>query len=240
MKAIILAGGFATRLGELGDKIAKPLIEICGKPAIQWIIEKLVKLDLDEIILTVNLKFKAQFEEWINKQQIPKIKMIIEPSLKDDDKPGAVQALFNIMHDSEDNLIIAGDNIFSSDLNGMVEFYREIKKPIVAIVELGNLELIKQYSTVEVDDDGKILKFIEKPERPRSSLVGACIYILPGWCKPLIKEYLSIGGDPDSPGRFIAWLTSKTEVYGFKLGGKWIDIGNPVSLKLAERMFRNH
>ena len=107
-----------------------------------------------------------------------------------------------------------------------VKFYEKIRKPVIAVVKLEDAELIRQYSVVELDSQKRVRCFIEKPQNPTSSLVCACIYVIPGWCKRLIETYLAHGGDPDSPGKFIEWLVNRVEVYGFELGGKWIDIGN--------------
>lgn len=238
MRAIILAGGFAKRLGEIGHQVAKPLIQIGDKPVIQHIVDKISRLEIDEIVVTVNLRFKQQFLNWAEKLKVAdKVRLVVEGSLVDEDKPGAVRALYNVFADG-DHLVVAGDNLFTAELQGMVEYYNGKRAPVVAVYELQDEELVKEYSTVKLGDDNRVIEIVEKPREPSTSTVGTCIYILPEWCKVKLGEYLRQGGDPDSPGRFMGWLSKETSVYGFKLGGIWIDIGSIKGLKIAQRIYK--
>jgi len=75
--------------------------------------------------------------------------------------------------------------------------------------------------------------FKEKPERPESSLIGTCIYLLPKPSLKKIHQYLQEGNNPDSPGHFIEWLSKKESIQAYILQGHWWDIGTQRSYREA-------
>ena len=93
MKAIVLAGGFAKRLWPMTKENAKPLIDVGGKPVINYIIEELLKLKkrkvIDEIFVSTNKKFEPDFQEWLEKYKFG-IKLVIEETTHEGEKLGAI------------------------------------------------------------------------------------------------------------------------------------------------------
>ena len=238
MIAIILAGGYATRLWPLTLDKPKPLLPIVGKPIIDYIIEKLVKYEnIKQIIVSTNQKFEQHFKKWQSMSKFP-IEMEIDKSQCELEKPGAVKALAEIASKLDDDcIILAGDNIFTSDLGNMIQFFREKKAPIVALYDLKDLDLAKQYSCIMIDVNKRIKEFVEKPEIPKTSLIGTCIYLLPRRTLFRFKEYLDKGLGRDEPGRFIEWLHSQEPVYGYMVDGYWCDIGTLEAYQEANRIF---
>jgi len=237
MIAVILAGGFATRLLSMGKESAKALLPVEGRPVLDYILEKLNKLDeVKRTIITTNMKFEPQFREWFEHKPCKNVEVRVEPSLNEQQKPGAIRALFQLVPDlaGNDVVIIAGDNFFTDNLKGMLEYYKHSNAPVIAVYDVEKLELAKQFSTVETDDDGMIVSFEEKPENPKSTLIGTCIYILSPESLSKIREYLKDGHNPDSPGHFIQWLSKNQPVYGYILTGYWCDIGTPNTYKIMK------
>ena len=241
MIAIILAGGYGTRLRPLTGGIAKPLLPVEGKPIIDYIVERLLNLQgIDQIVVSTNERFEGQFSEWLSRRRHRKVKVVAEPSHGEDDKLGAVRALSRLVEglNSRDYLVVAGDNLFTSGLKDMVEYYRSKGSPVVALFDVGDLEVVKRYGCVEVEADGRITGFVEKPERPKSTLAATCIYALPEGSLKRVREYLEEGNDPDAPGYFVQWLCRRERVYGYVLQGYWSDIGTPESYEDAKRLWR--
>ena len=87
MKAVILAGGFATRLYPLTLNIPKPLLRLNGKVVLDIIMEKLSEIKLDKIYLTINEKFRKDFEEWVNERKHENIEIKVEKAMKNEEKP---------------------------------------------------------------------------------------------------------------------------------------------------------
>jgi hypothetical protein len=107
----------------------------------------------------------------------------------------------------------------------MIRAFKDKSCVTVALYDVGNRELAKQYSTAIMDPEGRIVDFREKPDNPETTLVGTCIYILPQRTLSRLNEYLIEAADRDNPGRFIAWLCKREPVYGHVLDGCWWDIG---------------
>lgn len=211
---------------------------IAEKPIIEHTIEKIVKQEIIErIILSINLKFEPKFKEWQRMSHNP-VEMVVDRSKSEEEKLGAVTALENITSKIDDDcLILAGDNLFTSDLDGMMRAFKEKNAPIIALYDVKSRDLAREYSTITLDTDGRIIEFAEKPKKPKTTLVGTCIYILPRRTLPRLREHLERGLGRDEPGLFIEWLHKQEPVYGYILEGYWFDIGNLESYKEAERFF---
>lgn len=240
MRAIILAGGYAKRLWPLTKDRPKPLLPIGNNFIIDYIVSKILKIPgIQEIIISTNKKFEANFHEWIRERGLTNVRVSIEPSTKEEEKLGPTKALELILKGSpeDDYLIAAGDNLFSLDLGEMVAFFRQVKMPAIALFEIESAELAKKYACVEIGKNRRIVSFEEKPERPRSLLVSTGIYILPWRSISKIGEYLDEGNPPDPIGEFIGWLSEHGGAYGFKFGGYWYDIGSLESYQSAKDDF---
>lgn len=114
---MVLAGGYAKRLGLIGENTAKPLLPLGEKRVIDHIIDRVEELsEVDEIIVFTNEKFKKQFEGWLkNRRHGKPIRIVAEPSRSEKEKLGAVRALAWLLEKygiDDECLIIAGDNFF--------------------------------------------------------------------------------------------------------------------------------
>lgn len=236
--AIVLAGGYAKRLWPLTKAKPKPLLPIAGKPIMEYVIEKLMRRGIERTIISTNLRFESHFREWVGAKDYRHMEVVTDKSRCEEEKPGAVKALVDTVSNiHSDCLVIAGDNLFTADLEGMMKLYREKSSPIVALYDVKKLNLAKHYATVFLDQDSKIVGFEEKPSEPKTTLIGTCIYILPERTLSRLKEYVNKGLGGDQPGRFIEWLHKQEPVYGYILEGYWCDIGTPESYAEADRLF---
>lgn len=241
MRAIILAGGYAKRLWPLTKDRPKPLLPIGDYCIIDYIVSRVLEVEgMEEMIISTNKKFEASFEAWIRDRGLKNVRVLPEPSLREEEKLGPTKALELILRESprDDYLVAAGDNLFSLDLREMVGFYRRVRAPVVALYEVENAELARKYACVELGKGFRIKGFEEKPEAPKCLLVSTGIYALPWRSLARLKEYLEEGNPPDPIGRFIGWLASKDEAYGFKFSGYWYDIGSLESYQCAMDDFR--
>ena len=237
MKAVILAGGYATRLWPITKTKPKPLLPVGKRKIIDFIVDKIEPLGF-EILVSTNKRFERDFKNWAKDKDI---RLIVEDSTSEEEKLGAVKALSEVINDvEEDILLIAGDNLFSFSLEPVLEFYRNKRSVIMAIYDLGDPELVKRYSEVEMGEDGKIKKMIEKPDKPKSSLVGIGIYVIPKDVFDLIKKYVAENHHVDNLGSLISWMVGKTDVYGFRVTGNWYDVGNPDTYLESNRIFMEH
>lgn len=149
-----------------------------------------------------------------------------ENSRSEEEKPGAVASLAEICSGIDDDcLIIAGDNLFTSSLKPMIQTFESRRSPVVALYDVKKRELVKQYSAATIDSEGRIIRLVEKPADPETTLIGTCIYALPTRTLARLREYVVQETDRDAPGRFIEWLHKRETIYGYLLNGFWWDIG---------------
>ena len=244
MNVLILAAGYATRLYPLTLNKAKPLLDVAGKPMIEWVLDNLESVtDIDTIYVVTNDKFARDFENWAAsyKAKSPfRFKIINDGSSSDSDKLGAIGDINLVLTREDlgksDLLVVAGDNLFSESLAGFVEFAKK-SDATVAVYDVGDLEAIKKYSSIETDGEGVLTKFEEKPPKPTSTLTAIALYYFSRELIPLFTTYIAAGNNPDQPGRFIQWLHTRKRVNTFRITGTWFDIGSKETLEEANKIF---
>src|SRR5438132_2197162 len=257
MNALILAAGYATRLYPLTLNKAKPLLEVGGKPIIEWLLDNLASVPgLQTTYIVTNDKFASDFQNWANSYQArfgsakgqsnasaartSDIKIINDGSKSDDDKLGAIGDINLVLTrenlTKDDLLVIAGDNLFQQALT---DFANTAKKsePTAAVHDVGNLAAMKKYGTVTVDKNGVITNFEEKPEKPKSTLAAVALYYYSREVLPLFTTYLAAGNNPHLPGLFLHCLYHRTPVNPFEIKGRWLDIGSKETLENADKIF---
>jgi glucose-1-phosphate thymidylyltransferase len=139
----------------------------------------------------------------------------------------------------DDLLVVAGDNLFDFSLADFRRFWAARgKSSALAICDFPDLDLVRGYSTVELDTDDRITSFTEKPTVPKSGRVGTATYIFHRDHAAMLDTYLGEGQSPDQPGHFIAWLHRRRDVYGYRFSGHWLDIGNEHELLRADNLLR--
>ena len=236
IKAIVLAGGYAKRLWPITKDMSKPLIEVGGKPVINYIMEQLQHIpEIEEIYVSTNKKFEKQFAEWLKKYGFRKTKIIIENTNNEDEKLGAIGGIDYVIRNEGiegECLIVAGDNLFDFMINDIIRDYKSRKAPVLAVLDIQDIEKAKLYGNVEVDEDGRITNFVEKPPEPKSTLVATCCFVIPS--ASLVRKYIEAGNNRDSPGFFNQWLYKQMPYFGFTFRGKWYDIGDFKSLEMAK------
>src|SRR4051812_9554304 len=125
MNVLILAAGYATRLYPLTLTKAKPLLDVAGKPMIEWVLDNLAPVpDIEMVYVVTNNKFAHDFQTWAEtyekRQQKLRLKIINDGSTDDSDKLGAIGdiSLVLVREDlgANDLIVVAGDNLFSEPL----------------------------------------------------------------------------------------------------------------------------
>lgn len=240
VKAIILAGGYATRLYPLTLSIPKPLLKItAARAVIDFIVEDLEKSGLvDEIIVVTNSKFFKDFCRWAKRVR-RKIRLVVldDGTHSNEDRLGAVGDIAFAVHKKKirsDLLVIGGDNLFEKGFGGFLTYAGD-RRPCTSLglFDIGNKTEATRFGVVALDRTGRIISFEEKPLRPKSTLVATCLYYFPSETLKLLKRYMADEAlSKDASGNYIRWLAMHGPVYGFALKkGHWVDIGHLDSYK---------
>ncbi len=236
VKALLLAGGYATRLMPLSRDTPKPLLTIKGRAAMDYVLDSLKGIQIDGVFVLTNRRFAESFESWRKERRI-NVEFLVEDSSAESEKPGAIAAILNAIRalGDDDYIVIAGDNVFTMSLGDMYRYFKSRDAPVVGIYDVRETKLATMYSTVETDEKGRIVKMLEKPKHPEGTLIVTCIYILPKGIGEMLQQYLASGGHKDSPGYFVEWLSKRTVVYGYPVTGKWFDVGTTEALERAQK-----
>ena len=238
MKALVLAAGYATRLYPLTLDKPKALLEVGGRPMLDYVLDRLQAMGVDETIVVTNAKFTPQFEEWAAGKE--HVRIVNDGTTSNDDRLGAIGDTGFVLDQTgldDDLVVVAGDNLFGEDVSGFAAYGLEVDAPVLAVHDVGDLSLMSEYNQIEIDDEGRITFFEEKPENARSTLAGVALYFYPRHTLSLIRQYLAEDNNPDQPGRLIEWLYPRTSVYTWRLPGQWYDIGSAETLQEADRIF---
>ena len=242
MKAIILAGGYATRLRPLTDDLSKCLLPVGGRPMLDWILDRVEQVEeIDEVHVVTNQRFAQDFEHWAMFK--PGVTVHDDGTTSNEDRLGAIGDVAFTLEQAgivdDDVIVIAGDNLFDYDLQSYVDFWRgKGVASAVAIRDVGDLRLASQYGVVALDDDDRVIEFVEKPEHPSSTLCATATYIYHREHLPLVGRYLAEGNPPDQSGSFFEWLRAREPVYGYWFTGVWLDIGDKEQLLAADNILR--
>jgi glucose-1-phosphate thymidylyltransferase len=244
MKALLLAAGYATRLHPLTLTVAKPLLPVGGRPMIDYIVDRVVEVpDLDEVHVVTNSRFAPAFRAWAREREHLPLSVHDDGTTSNEDRLGAVGDIrFVVEHaglEEDDLLVVAGDNLFEFSLADEVAFWDERgRASCLGVYDVGDRVLARQYGVVELGDDDRVVRLVEKPDDPPSTLAATATYVLGREHVRLVETYLREGNSPDQPGRFLVWLHVREPVYGFRVTGEWLDIGDHGQLLEADNLLR--
>jgi len=207
MRVVILIGGKGTRLRPLTETVKKAYLPLGNKRVVDHILDRIPK-DFEVI-------------------------------MKEDDT-GAISALANALTGGIPIMIVCGDNYFTDSLNTFYKAYSWERSQtinpslsMIGVYDVGSLELAKNYGVVEVDGEGIIKSFEEKPEKPKSTLVSTGIYIFPPVLFPKIKAMAKEKPDGNL-GLIIKMIYPRWPVQTYNMKGFWIDMGTHATYKMAQ------
>ena len=234
MKALILAAGYATRLRPLTDSIPKQLLPVGGRPMVDWILDRIEETSAEEIHLVTNARFAEDFARWAEGKDVV---VHNDATTSNEERLGAIGDIQFVGLD-DDLLVIAGDNLFDYSLDDYEAYWRARDGSCIAVFDVGDPELAKQYGIVDVDENDRVTDFIEKPENPATTLCATATYFYEREHVRLIATYLAEGNPPDQPGNYVAWLHRRAPVYAYRFEGDWYDIGDRNQLLEADNRMR--
>jgi glucose-1-phosphate thymidylyltransferase len=243
VNALILAAGYATRLRPLTDRVPKQLLPVGGRPMLDWIADKLEEIpELQELHVVTNARYAPAFAAWAATRGGVSV-VHDDGTTSNEDRLGAIGDLRFVLGrtelGSDHLLVIAGDNLLDASLADYAAWWRgKGTASALAVYDVGDRELARQYGIVELAADERVVGFVEKPPEPRSTLAATATYLLHREHLALVDTYLAEGNPTDQPGNFIAWLYRREPVYGYALPGAWHDIGTPAQLLAADNRMR--
>ena len=228
MKCLFLAAGYATRLYPLTENFPKPLLPIKGKPLLDYFIEDLNSIGcIDEYLVVTNHKFYKHFVDWAS-DHTEKINIIDDGTTCNENRLGAVndiQLVLNKLNIKDDLLILAGDNLLDFSLKSFIEYAKIKNTSCIMRYFEPNFKKIKKSANLIIDENEKVIKMIEKPERPETNWCCPPFYFYKKKDLVLISSCINNSKYHDSPGALASYIVQHSKVNSFKMVGKRIDIG---------------
>lgn len=229
MKAVILAGGYGTRLRPLSCVKPKLLFPILGKPILKHNLEVLSKIGVTEVILAVNYLAKELKREMREKYAGITIKYSLEKTPLG--TGGPIKKAEKLI-DEYPFFIMNGDVIFGEEISKILKVHEE-NNPVVTVA-LHEVEDPSRFGVVKLNEKMFIEEFIEKPKEPPSKLINAGIYL----AEKELFNYIRLG-KVSLEKEVFPILASEKKLLGYKYNGVWFDIGKLNDFVKANFFFLN-
>ena len=229
MKAVILVGGEGTRLRPLTCNTPKAMVPVLNRPFLEHVISYLKGHGVVDIILAAKQQFR-RLQDYFGDGG--KFGVRLTYSVEDFPRgtAGAVKKAEKFL---DGPFVVFNGDIFTGlDLTAMLSFHRQ-KKP-VATIALTPVEDPTIYGVVETDEEGRVRRFTEKPERDKitTNMINAGLYIVEAGILDHIAANTSFSFEHDV---FPPLLEKGQAIYGFPTGAYWIDIGTPEKYRRLNR-----
>jgi mannose-1-phosphate guanylyltransferase / phosphomannomutase len=221
MKAVIMAGGKGTRLRPLTSNQPKPMIPITNVPCMEHVVKLLKRHGFEDMLAT--LQFMPEYiRDYFGNGSGWGVEM--EYSVEDDPLGTAGSVKFAQDRLRERFVVVSGDVLTDADLGKAVSFHEERGAEITLVLK--EVEDPSEFGIVVVDDeDGRVRRFLEKPEEGEvfSYTANTGIYVV----EPVVLEHIPEGREHDfSEDLFPEFLEEGRPMYGYVMEGYWQDIGN--------------
>lgn len=214
MKCFVLCGGEGTRLRPYTYSTPKPMLNVAGKPILQYTVENLKRNSITDLILTIGYK-KEQIKEYFGNGKNFGVKI---EYLEEDSPKGTAGGLLEYKDKiNETFAVVMGDQISNVELKKIVEHHKKQKN--TATLALLKNKIPLEYGVVEVKSDGSVEKFVEKPVI--QNYINMAIYVF----EPKIFDYIK-EKDDFSKHVFPKMLEQKEKIGAYALeDATWFDVG---------------
>ena len=233
MKNIVIAAGYATRLGELTKNFPKPLLKIGEKSILGRMLEDIDSIpEIDEHIIVTNHKFAPIFEKWKDENEVlgdgeksgisKPITIIDDGTSTNDTRLGAVRDLqFAIekANVNDDMLVVAADNLLFFSFKGFVDFAKQKGTPCIMCHKQPSKDKLQRTGVVVLDENYKVLNMEEKPQEPKSTWAVPPFYIYKKENIDMIMHAIENGCGYDAPGNLAHYMVDNVEMHAWPMAG---------------------
>ena len=204
MKAFLLAAGTGTRLRPLTQRRPKCLMPVAGKPLLDYWLSLCQRHGIDEVLINVH-HHADQVREFVAARTSDALRIRLFPEERLLGSGGTLAANSDFVRREQEFLVLYADNLSNVNIEALVRFHHTHDGPVT--MGLFHAAVPQQCGIVEVDQEGRVHSFEEKPNRPRSDLASAGVMVM------------------------------EPEVYGLFPGTRTFDLGHDVLPRLAGRMY---
>lgn len=234
MKNIVIAAGYATRLGELTKNFPKPLLKIGNSTILGRMLDDIDRIpEIDEHIIVTNHRFAHIFEEWAREQHYTKpITILDDGTDSNETRLGAVCDLLfaldwmDIRQDSRpkqgnleglDLLVVAADNILEFTFADFVRYAYAKNSSCIMCHEQPSIEKLQRTGVVVLDEENRVLEMAEKPQVPKTHWAVPPFYIYMQKDLDLVRHSVENGCGKDAPGNLAHYLCDHTIMHAWPM-----------------------
>jgi len=230
LKAVVLAGGFGTRLRPLSCTRPKLLFPIGNEPLLDWTLKNLSESNVKEVILAVNYMAEAFINRYGNAAYGMKLHYSRETVPLG--TGGPIKKAEDIIGHDGPFLVLNGDIFTTVDYTEVIKKHK--KNEAIASIMLYEVEDPSRYGTVELTKNNRVVRFVEKPPKGKapSNLINAGIYVL----EPEIFNYIPKEKRVSIEREVFPKLAAEKKMYAYEFTGLWIDIGKHEDFLRASRL----
>ena len=231
MKNIVIAAGYATRLGELTKDFPKPLLQIGSNTILGRMLDDIDRIpEIDEHIIISNGRFANIFQFWADKQHYTKpITVMNDNTFTNETRLGAVCDLLFAMdklHLDDDLLVVAADNLLFFSFQEFVDFAYEKGTSCIMCHQQPSIEKLQRTGVIVVDENMKVLNMEEKPQVPKTHWAVPPFYIYLKKDLDLVRHSVENGCGKDAPGNLAHYMVEHTTMHAWPMSAGRFDIGS--------------
>jgi mannose-1-phosphate guanylyltransferase len=222
MRAVVLVGGFGTRLRPLTETIPKPLLPVGHRPIIERVVATLRESGVTEVVLALG------FRPDVFVQAYPsgvcagvRLRYAVEPEPLD--TAGAIAFAARDAGIDETFVVVNGDVLTDLDVRRLVDVHRARRAE--ATIHLTPVDDPSSYGVVALDEDGRVTRFVEKPppgEAP-SNLINAGTYVV----EPEMLDRIPLGARRSVEREVFPDVAAAGRLFALSTDDYWIDTGRP-------------
>lgn len=223
MNAIVLAGGYGTRLRPLTDFCPKPMLKIANRPVLDYVVAQLAHYGLNDIVFTLGY-MPGRVRDFASSYRGVRTRFSVETIPLG--TAGGVKSAESMLDDVF--VVASGDCLSDIDLAAMTEAHLASGAEVtLAAVEVSDPT---RYGVVTADEGGRVRGFIEKPDSDRfGRLVNAGVYVV----NKSVLRYIPRGAKFDFSRDLFPGLADSGTLYAYRHGGYWCDVGDKASFFAA-------
>ena len=230
MKAVVLVGGFGTRLRPLTLHTPKQMLPIVDRPMIEWVLERLGQHGVDFAVLSLGYRpdaFSAAYPDG----RCAGVELHYAVEDQPLDTAGAIRFAATHAGIAERFVVMNGDVLTDLDVTALVDFHE--RAGAEATITVHEVDDPSRYGVVQTDDGGRVAAFVEKPPAGQepSNLINAGTYVLEPSVLERIDDRRPVSIERDTFPSLVADRSLFAMVDG---GAYWLDAGTPETYLQAQ------
>jgi len=233
LSAVILAGGFGTRLRSVVREVPKPMAPVAGRPFVEWVVRYLAAQGVSRVVLSTGY-LAGVIEDHFDGLRLPGIEEV--RCVPETDPLGTAGGFLQAAHGALDWspdvwICLNGDSLALAPLGGMVRSAAEGTPSVLAL----RMHDAARYGSLEISESGRLRGFHEK--RPGPAWINAGAYAIPGARLAGFPMKRPLSWETDV---FPGWIDAGDGVVAERVEGPFLDIGLPESYSEAEGFVRSN